>query len=98
MFGLDDLRRKAPARAFLLIPAGLLLACCAGQQHPDAQAKADKEEARSATDMTAAMDDAKCQAYGYRPGSPQYFRCRDRFDAERKEMGFTDDVAQKPSK
>ncbi len=97
MFGFGDHRRKAPVSALLLIPAVLLLACCASQQkQSEAQAKEDKEATAAVTNMTAAMDDAKCRAFGYQPSSPQYFRCRDHFDAERNTMGFTDDVAQNP--
>lgn len=61
-----------------------------------ANAKEDKETTAAVTNMTAAMDDAKCRAFGYQPSSPLYFRCRDRLDAERNAMGFTDDVAQNP--
>jgi hypothetical protein len=96
MFRLDEPKQKVPVLAIL--PAVLLLACCAGQQHPDLQAKEEKEATGAVTNMTAAMDDAKCQAFGYQPSSPRYFKCRDRFDAERKAVGVTDEVAANPSK
>jgi hypothetical protein len=82
----------------VILAAALLLACCAGLQHADPQAKEDKEAASAATSMTTAMDNAKCQAFGYQPSSPGYFQCRDRLDAERKAMGITDEVASNPSK
>jgi hypothetical protein len=97
MFGLGDPRQKIPVLGFLLSPAILTLACCANQQHLDSQAKEEREATGAVTNMTAAMDDAKCQAFGYQPSSPRYFQCRDHFDAERKQMGVADD-AQNPSK
>jgi hypothetical protein len=96
MFRLDDPKQKAPFLAIL--PAVLLLACCASQQHQDPLAKEEKETTGAVTNMTAGMDDAKCRAFGYQPSSPRYFQCRDHFDAERKAMGITDEVASNPSK
>jgi hypothetical protein len=96
MFRPDDPKQKVPVLAIL--PAVLLLACCAGQQHPDPLAKEEKETTGAVTNMTVAMDDAKCRAFGYQPSSPRYFQCRDRFDAERQAMGITDEVAPNPSK
>jgi hypothetical protein len=34
-------------------------------------------------DEQAKLDDSKCQSYGAKPGSPGYFQCRTRLEAER---------------
>ncbi len=84
-------QKKVPGHTFLLIPVVMLLASCASQQkHPDPQAKEDKAAAEAVAKMRGVIDDAKCQSYGFQPGSPSYNKCRKDIDAERKQMGITE--------
>jgi outer membrane biogenesis lipoprotein LolB len=71
--------------ALVLIPAALLLAGCANQQSLDPQQKEDKAAAAEAAKETGAIDDARCQSYGFQPGSPRYAQCRMDIDGERKQ-------------
>jgi hypothetical protein len=37
---------------------------------------------------TSTIDDARCQSFGFQPGSPGYAQCRKNIDSERKQMGI----------
>jgi hypothetical protein len=63
----------------------MLLAGCADQQRPDPQDKAAAEEAAKATDT---IDDARCQSYGFQPGSSGYAQCRKDFASGRGQMNI----------
>jgi hypothetical protein len=67
----------------VLILMSLFLAGCAGQGL-DPEKKQDKASAAEAAKTTAAIDDAKCQSFGFQPGSPGYAQCRKDFDNEHK--------------
>ena len=67
----------------VLILISLLLAGCAGHEL-DPEQKQDKASAAEAVKATAAIDDAKCQSFGFQPGSPGYVQCRKDFDNEHK--------------
>jgi hypothetical protein len=85
----DDGSSMAMARhvAFVLVPLAMLLADCANQQHPDPQAKEDKAAQQAATKEIGSIDDARCQSFGFQPGSAGYAQCRKDFDNERKQLG-----------
>jgi hypothetical protein len=67
----------------ILILMFLFLAGCAGQGL-DPEKKQDKASEAEATKATAGIDDAKCQSFGFQPGSPGYAECRKGFDNEHK--------------
>ena len=69
---------------FVLALAAVIPAGCANQLHPDAQSKEDKAAAEEAAKETGTIDDARCQSYGFPPGSPGYAQCRKDIDNERK--------------
>jgi hypothetical protein len=54
-------------RAVLLGILAVTLAACATRPSP--------------TELAVA-DDARCQSYGSRPGSPEYVECRSKFEVE----------------
>jgi hypothetical protein len=76
--------------AFVAITMATFLAGCANQHYADPQAKEDKAAAKAAAKETDAIDDARCQSYGFRPGAPRYAQCRKDIDNERKQMGSTE--------
>jgi len=39
------------------------------------------------TQMTSGIDDARCQSYGFEPGSPKYTQCRAKLDGMRVPVG-----------
>jgi hypothetical protein len=74
----------------VLILMSLFLAGCAGQglDPEKKQDKASEAEAEAeAAKATAAIDDAKCQSFGFQPGSPGYAQCRKDFDNGHKLVG-----------
>jgi hypothetical protein len=75
--------------ALMSIPLAIFLAGCASQQQPDPQAKEDKAAAEAAAREAGAIDDARCQSYGFQPGSPRYTQCRRDIEGERKQMGIS---------
>ena len=86
MFALGNAKRNVPSLAFVLIPIAILLVGCASQQHPDSQTKEDKAAAEESAKETGTIDDARCQSYGFQPGSPGYAQCRKDLDSEHKQM------------
>jgi hypothetical protein len=85
VFALNNAKRNVPSSAFLLIPVAILLAGCATNQQ---QAKQDKASAEEAAKETGTIDDARCQSYGFQPGSPDYAECRKDIDGRHKQMGI----------
>jgi hypothetical protein len=82
-----DARRRIRDLVFALIPAAIILAGCADQLRSDPQSKEDKAAAEGLAKDTATIDDARCQSYGFQPGSPGYAQCRKDIDGERRQMG-----------
>jgi len=62
----------------------MLLAGCTSDQQ---QAKDDTAAAAEAAKQTGTIDDARCQSYGFQPGSPDYAQCRKDIDSGHKQMG-----------
>jgi hypothetical protein len=65
--------------------------CTLGTPHSDCAPntyghQAAMEELRS-TRMTGNIDDARCQSYGFKPGSPEYTQCRANLDNQRMPVG-----------
>jgi hypothetical protein len=76
--------------ACMLIPVAILLAGCANQQSPDPQAKEDKAAASEVAKETGAIDDTRCQSYGFQPGSPSYVQCRKEIASEHQQIGINE--------
>lgn len=73
--------------ALVFIPVAALAAGCASQQQADPQSKEDKAALAAAAKEAGTIDDARCQSYGFQPGSPAYAQCRKDIDNERKQSG-----------
>jgi uncharacterized protein YcfL len=69
----------------VLILLSLLLVGCADHQS-DQQQQENKAAAAAAAAGVAAIDDAKCQSFGYQPGSSGYRQCRESFDNQHAQM------------
>jgi hypothetical protein len=82
MFALGNAKRYVPSLAFVLLPVVLLLAGCAKFQNLDPQIKEDKAAAEESAKETGTIDDARCQSYGFQPGSSGYAQCRKDIDSE----------------
>ncbi len=74
-----------------LILALVLLAGCASSKEIDPMKKEDKAAQDQATSAEAAIDDTKCQSYGYKRGTPAYERCRKDYEAWHKQLGISFD-------
>jgi hypothetical protein len=88
MFALGDAKRRVLDLAFVLTPVAIIIAGCTNQLNSDPQIKEDKAAAEEAAKETSSIDDARCQSYGFQPGSPGYVQCRKDIDNERKQMGI----------
>lgn len=88
MFARGDIEWKVRGVACLLVAAAIFLAGCAHPQQPDAQAKEDKAALQEAAKDVSSIDDARCQSFGFQPGSPGYTKCRKDLDSERSHMGI----------
>jgi hypothetical protein len=73
--------------ALVLISVAVLLAGCANQQQSDSQSREDKAALEAAAKEESAIDDARCQSYGFQPGSPGYVQCRKDINNERIQSG-----------
>ena len=78
--------QELPKLRFVLPPilALAFLSACAGSSDIDAK-KQDKELATETAKGFAAVDDAKCQSYGFRVGTTAYSDCRKQFESEHKQ-------------
>ena len=84
MFAPNNAKRNFSSPAFLLISVAILLACCTSDQQ---LAKDNKAAAEEAAKQTGAIDDARCQSYGFQPGSRDYAQCRADIDSGHNQMG-----------
>ena len=64
--------------------AGHSIDCEMGIWHencaPGTAAYEERQEEKATKAAVGAIDDAKCQSYGFQPGSPGYAQCRKDFD------------------
>ena len=61
-------------QVLILVP--FILAACATPQQPQAEKQQDEAAEAAASKETAGIDDARCQSFGFQPGSPGYAKCR----------------------
>jgi hypothetical protein len=80
--------RQVHGVAFVLSAVAIFFAGCASQQQPDVQAKEDKAALQEAAKEIGSIDDARCQSFGFQPGSSGYTKCRKELDSERNHMGI----------
>lgn len=80
--------RKVFRGVFALVLAAIYLAGCANQQQPDPQAKEDRAALQEAAKEIGSIDDARCQSFGFQPGSSGYAKCRKELESERTHMGI----------
>ena len=66
----------------------LLLAGCNSAKDIDVQKKEDKAAQEQSAAAEAAIDDTKCQSYGYKRGTPAYEQCRRDFQDVHKSLGI----------
>jgi uncharacterized protein YcfL len=74
-----------------LVLALVLLAGCQSAKDIDVQKKEDKVAQDQAASAEAAIDDTKCQSYGYKRGTPAYEKCRKDYEAWHKQLGIGSD-------
>ena len=74
-----------------LVLALMVLAGCTSAKDIDMQKKEDKAAQDQATSAEAAIDDTKCQSYGYKRGTPAYEQCRKDYQDWHKQLGINFD-------
>jgi hypothetical protein len=67
----------------------VLLAGCTSAKDLDVQKKEDKAAQEQAASAEAAIDDTKCQSYGYKRDTPAYEQCRKDYLAWHQQIGIT---------
>ena len=72
-----------------LVLALVFLAGCNSAKDLDVQKKEDKAAQEQSAAMEAAIDDTKCQSYGYKRGTPAYEQCRKDYLAWHKQIGIS---------
>lgn len=87
MFRCCVTERRIRGVALALMAVALLFASCAMQQQVDPEKKADKAAAEAAAKETGTIDDARCQSFGFQPGTSGYTQCRKDLESERKQTG-----------
>jgi uncharacterized protein YcfL len=71
-----------------LVLALVLLAGCTSAKEMDVQKKEDKVAQEQAASAESAIDDTKCQSYGYKRGTPAYEQCRKDYESWHKQLGI----------
>jgi len=72
-----------------LVLALVLLAGCNSAKDLDVQKKEEKAAQDQSAAAEAAIDDTKCQSYGYKRGTPAYEKCRNDYQAWHKSLGIS---------
>ena len=72
-----------------LVLALVLLAGCNSAKDLDVQKKEEKQAQDQSAAAEAAIDDTKCQSYGYKRGTPAYEKCRKDYEAWHKSLGIS---------
>jgi hypothetical protein len=78
-------------RQALVLAFVLLAGCSSIEKQADAEKKQDKAEQAGATAAEAAIDDTKCQSFGYKRGTPAYAQCRKDYESTHKQLGISSD-------
>lgn len=68
-----------------VILMSLFIASCTAMHDVDPE-KQDKATAAAAAAGLAPIDDARCQSFGFKPGSPSYAQCRKNLDDQHAQM------------
>ncbi len=71
----------------------LLLTSCASDKQKEAEKKQDKAEQAQFAAAEAAIDDTKCQSFGYKRGTPAYEQCRKDYEDFHKQLGINSEPA-----
>jgi uncharacterized protein YceK len=75
-------------RQALILVLVLLTGCSSISTQVEEEKKQDKVAQADAVAAEAAIDDTKCQSFGYKKGSPAYLQCRKDYENAHKQLGI----------
>ena len=75
-------------RQALILVLVLLTGCSSLTKQIEEEKKQDKVAQADAMSAEAAIDDTKCQSFGYKKGSPAYLQCLKDYDNAHKQLGI----------
>jgi uncharacterized protein YceK len=75
-------------RQALLLVLILLTGCSSIEKQAEAEKKQDKAEQAQMSAAEAAIDDTKCQSFGYKRDTAAYAQCRKDYEAWHKQLGI----------
>jgi hypothetical protein len=78
-------------RQALVLSLVLLTGCSSLEKQAEAEKKQDKAEQAGAASAEAAIDDTKCQSFGYKRYTPAYAQCRKDYETWHKQLGISAD-------
>jgi hypothetical protein len=76
-------------RQALVLVIVLLTGCSIIEKQNEAEKKQDKAEQSGAAAAEAAIDDTKCQSFGYKRNTPAYAQCRKDYEDSHKQLGIS---------
>jgi uncharacterized protein YceK len=78
-------------RQALVLALALLTGCSSIEKQAEAEKKQDKAEQAGAAAAESAIDDTKCQSFGYKRGTAAYAQCRRDYENLHKQLGISAD-------
>ena len=78
-------------RQALILVLVLLTGCSSLTKQVEEEKKADKVAQQDAVSAEAAIDDTKCQSFGYKRGTPAYDQCIKDYENVHKQLGINYD-------
>jgi starvation-inducible outer membrane lipoprotein len=78
-------------RQALILVLLLLTGCSSLSKQIDEEKKQDKVAQADAVAAENAIDDTRCQSFGYKRGTPAYLQCMKDYESAHKQLGINYD-------
>jgi uncharacterized protein YcfL len=78
-------------RQALILVLLLLTGCSSLSKQIDEEKKQDKVAQADAVAAETAIDDTRCQSFGYKKNSPAYLQCMNDYESAHKQLGINYD-------
>jgi uncharacterized protein YceK len=78
-------------RQALILMLVLLAGCSSISKQVEEEKKQDQVAQADAVAAETAIDDTRCQSFGYKKGSPAYLQCMKDYESAHKQLGINYD-------